>query len=211
MLNHILIKRTLFIITSSLYLIDNYHDNKYDRYFWLIFRLVSLALVIVLFILPMGINIISYIDKSWWTIIPLVTYGIYFFITYLEGLEISGLHSYSLALSTNLITMNGYLYEVPRFIKYIGLSETFKMYRWDNTVYSIPIFFLLLMKFNFKLNTRLLFIILIYSIYVISYYNPILQSIKQYLDINLGLGYGMSFYRIITLTLLLLIVKGVNE
>lgn len=200
MIEHKIIKDFSFVIITTLYLL--FRKNEY------IFNIMFYIIIIGLFIVGLfgGIKIIN---NSWWSNIPFVLYSLFFVLTYYTSLNITNSKSYSLALSINLITMNGYLYELGRFIKHTGLNAL-RRYTIDRSIFSLPIFFLLLMKQDYNIK-KLFFPIVIYIIYVFNYYNPYMLSIKRWLGVNIGLGFGMSFYRLITLTLSLIIVMMIDK
>lgn len=202
MMTHNMIKQNLALIITMLYLINSFNDNKYNKYFTILAVLMAFMFPILIII---GVPLDVVILDSWRTITTYFIYYMGFMIIY-TMLKVKGFDStYSLTMAVNTITSCGYLYEIPRFYNLLGLNG---LIRYNNGSYdygmmSTIIMVLLIIKVGYKKWINLYPSIIGYIAYLISYYNPILYEVRLY--------YKMSLYRMIVLTLLIVLIDGVKE
>ena len=205
MIVHNTIKQNLALFVTILYLINSFSNNKYNKYFTKLALLIGLIFPILLIIdIPFNFFILNGWRKT-------NTYIIYYFgfIVIYTMLKVKGFNSsYSLIMGINAITACGYLYEVPRYYHLLGLDGILRrngsMFTYyDFGVMSTIIMILLLIKVGYRNPTNLISSIVGYSLYLISYYNPILYDLRLY--------FKLSFYRIIVLTLLIILIEGLKD
>ena len=202
MMTHKMIKQSLALFITILYLVNSFSDNKYNKYFSNLALLFGLMFPILLIInIPLNFFILNSWSRT-------TTYFIYYcaFIIYYLLLKSKGFDSsYSLTMGINAITASGYLYEVPRFYNLVGLKGLIRYHRpyYDYGMISTVILILLIIKVGYKKPSNLISSLVGYFSYLISYYNPILYDTRTFI--------GLSYYRMIVLTLLLVLIDGVKK
>jgi len=205
MITHNLVKQNLIITIVILYLINSYYEEKYE---W-VFRYLSFYMTTIPFIaLLISPTLSNIIERSWTYSTSFTVYYLGFIIIFCI-LRIKNMsYSYSLTLTTSLITASGWLYELPRYYRILGLEGLIRtnrdsIVRYDIGIIATILSILLLYKKNYKIKEYTLINIFLYIVYCICYYEPFLRVYR--------VSIGMYFYKIIMLMLLIGIVLGVKK
>ena len=204
-ITHNLIKQNLIVIIALLYLINSYDEEKHEYFFKFLSWWFILVPFIALLINPTLSNII---ERSW-------TYSTSFIVYYFGFISIWRIlreknmkYSYSLLLTTSLITASGWLYEIPRYYRLLGIGGLIRtnnqsLFRYDIGIPATILCMMLLYKKDYKVTWVTLSAVILYFFYLVSYYEPYLRYFRHVI--------GVWFYKLIIIMLMWVIVRGLED